>query len=490
MFKDLKSKQSFTIAAITFWSQFASYSFSAILILYLTKSTLDYGLGFSEDQAYSFQGVSKAMVYAIIMIGGFMADKYLGLRRSILIGSILLAFSFLVVFISGFFVQYGNKVFIYAYASIPACSSLLMGTSSAMVSKIYREDRVLAKGAMTLYYMSINLGSLLAFVVAPLLIDYKYGPLAVLGIVFIGKLLASLNFAWRYKIYDNVVDNIDKQSISQKSKLIVFSYLLFIYLFTIVCYQYPDQANVILGMVSVLCLVLFLFRSLFFLEGAAQIKQIIGLCLIVVAVVFFVIYNQMESTLIMTAQNNSDLKLLGLSVNPANYQLINPVIIIFGGMLLIRIYPMLPRFYIPYQFATGTALAALGLFMVYFGFLNAHNGIISGNYIALTYLFISISELFVSAIGLSMIGIYCDPKMMGFAMGAWYISASLSNSITGLVNQLVALPEKGVSILESAYIYKEYFYTAGLVTLVISMFVFVLAIVIIKFMKIKNIEFV
>ncbi|AEE87458.1 Di-/tripeptide transporter [Francisella cf. novicida Fx1] len=52
MFKDLKSKQSFTIAAITFWGQFATYSFNAILILYLTRSVLDYGIGFSESHAY------------------------------------------------------------------------------------------------------------------------------------------------------------------------------------------------------------------------------------------------------------------------------------------------------------------------------------------------------------------------------------------------------------------------------------------------------
>ena len=102
MFKDLKTKQSFTIAAITFWRQFATYSFNVILILYLTKSVIDYGIGFSESYAYSFQGIYKAMNYAIIMFGGYIADRYLGLRSSIFLGSLLLTSVYLTVFLSGF----------------------------------------------------------------------------------------------------------------------------------------------------------------------------------------------------------------------------------------------------------------------------------------------------------------------------------------------------------------------------------------------------
>ncbi|APC91781.1 MULTISPECIES: peptide MFS transporter [Francisella] len=490
MLKDLKSKQSFTIAAITFWGQFATYSFNAILILYLTKSVMEYGIGFSESYAYSFQGIYKAMNYAIIMFGGYIADRYLGLRRSIFLGSLLLAFGYLTVFLSGFFVKVSNEFFIFAFALIPVCGSLQMGTASAMVSKIYSEDPVNAKGAMTLFYISINLGSLLAFIIAPMLIGYKFGALAVLSVVFVGKLLAITNFAYRYKIYNNVVDEIDKNPMTTIAKQIVISYLIIVYIFTLICYHYPDYANIVVAGISMLCLILFLLRTIFFLGGDVRIKQIVGLILIIVAVVFFVIYNQMESTLVMAAKNNSDLLMFGFKVNAASYQMVNPILIIFGGMLLIRIYPMFPRFYIPYQFAVGVLLAAAGLFIMYYGFSVVRDGIVNGNYITFSYVLISISELFVSAIGLSMIGIYCDNKTIGFAMGAWYISSSMANSITGLLNQVVALPKDGVSALESANMYQAYFFDTSVSVMLIGLLVLILAYFLIRFMKIRNIDFV
>ncbi|MEY8765390.1 MULTISPECIES: peptide MFS transporter [Francisella] len=490
MLKDLRTKQSFTIAAITFWGQFATYSFNAILILYLTKSVLDYGIGFSESHAYSFQGIYKAMNYAIIMFGGYIADRYLGLRRSIFWGSLLLAFAYLAVFLSGFMVHVSSEFFIFAFALVPVCGSLSMGTASAMVSKIYSTDPVHAKSGMTMFYISINLGSLLAYLVAPSLIGYQFGALAVLGIVFVGKLIAIANFSYRYKIYDNVVDEADKSPMTIIAKKVVLGYLAIVYIFTVVCYHYPDYANVVVAGISILCLVIFLFRTIFFLKEDVRIKQIVGLILIIVAVVFFVIYNQMESTLVMAAKNNSDLLMFGFSVNPASYQMVNPILIIFGGMLLIRIYPLLPRFYIPYQFAVGVLLAAIGLFVMYYGFSHDNNGIISGNYITLSYILISISELFVSAIGLSMIGIYCDGKTIGFAMGAWYISASMANSITGLLNQVVALPEDGISTVESASLYQTYFFDTSISVMSIGIFVLVLAYFLIRFMKRRKIDFV
>ncbi|MED7788811.1 oligopeptide:H+ symporter [Francisella sp. 19X1-34] len=490
MFKDLKSKQSFTIAAITFWGQFASYSLLSILILYLTKSTAHYGLGFSEHRAYSFQGVSQAMGYAILMIGGYVADRYLGLRRAILVGSLLMAFSYLLIFISGFFVQYTNEFFIFSYALIPASTSLFLGTSSGMVSKIYSTDFKAAKGAMTSFYIAINLGGLIAFTVSPILIGYEYGALAILAIVFVGKTIAALNFYYRFSMYDDVVDKIDKEPMPTKSKLMVISYLVVAYLLTLIFYQIPNQANVILGTISIICLLAFLARTVIGLKAEVRIKQVIGLFLIVIAVVFFVVYNQMNSTLILLAKNNSNLNLLGLTIKPASYNLINSIVIILGGMLLIRIYPRMPRFYIPYQFAVGVLLSAISLLVLYYAFLNTSTGIINGNYIGLTYVLLSIAELFVSAVGLSMIGIYCDPKTMGFAMGAWYIAASLSNSITGLLNQVVALPKDGVSVLTSAKIYQNYFLDIGTTILVIGIVICFVTFAMIKYMKARNIDFV
>ena len=489
MFKDLRAKQSFTIASITFWSQFAVYSFQAILILYLTRSVKRYGLGFDESQAYAFQGASHAMMYAVVMLGGFMADRYLGLRRAILLGSLLLAFSFLLIFISGFFVESSRYFFIAAYALIPAASSLLLGTSSGLVSKIYSDDPLNAKSAMTTYYISINVGSILAFSLAPWLMQYEFGPLTVLLIVFVGKLISAVNFLYRYKMYDNVVEEIDKNKMPFRSKMIVISYLVVIYITTLLAYSAPNIANMSILFFSIVCLFAFLFYTMT-LDGHVRIKQIVGLILIVVAVVFFVVYNQMNSTMVLLAQNNSDLMMFGVHINAAAYQLVNPFVIILGGLLLVLIYPYFPRFCIPYQFAVGILLSSVGMYVVYFGLNESSNGIISGNYLVWSYILVSISELFVSAIGLSMIGSYCNIKTIGLAMGAWYISNALSSSITGLLNQVVSLPSKGATILKSAHMYKIYFLNTSIVVLLIGCIVCVLAYALVRYMKSKEVSFI
>lgn len=75
------------------------------------------------------------------------------------------------------------------------------------------------------------------------------------------------------------------------AKKVVLGYLAIVYVFTVICYRYPDYANVVVAGISMFCLLLFLFRTIFFLKDDVRIKQIVGLILIVVVVVFFVIYN-------------------------------------------------------------------------------------------------------------------------------------------------------------------------------------------------------
>ena len=76
------------IIFITFWSQFASYAFYSIFILFLTRPLLQHGLGYNEAKAYAFIGITGASGYLMPLLGGYMADTLLGIRRSILLGKI------------------------------------------------------------------------------------------------------------------------------------------------------------------------------------------------------------------------------------------------------------------------------------------------------------------------------------------------------------------------------------------------------------------
>ncbi len=487
---DLKQKQTNNVAMITFWSQFAAYTLNTVLILFLVRPMWKHGLGYSESKAYLFIGVANAMGYLMPMAGGFMADRVVGMRRSILIGSILLAIAYFLVMLSGLTItKYGDALFICAYALIPAMNSLLMSTASALVSRIYADDEIRSKAGMTIYYMSINLGGLLAAIIAPQLLDTRYGPLSIFAVVFVGKSLSALNFAWRYKLYDNLIELLDKRKMTatQTFKLVV--YLTVIYLVTLLAYYYPFTSSYLVGAGCVLGVLWYLIETLR-LKGIVKKKQLFAILLIVEAIVFFVIYNQMNTTLILFAKNNSNLNLFGLTVSPANYQLINPVCIIVISLLLPRFYRKFHKFSIPYQFSAGVALSGVGLLVMWLACLYATNGLINGNYIALTYVLITVSELWVSAIGLSMIGLYCDHKMISFSMGAWYLSVSLSNVLSGLLAQMVALPKQDLHPLISLSIYKSYYFNMGLTALLVGMAMFIVALWMKKIFSKMNIKFV
>lgn len=120
----LRQKQANNIIFITFWSQFSVYALNTILVLFLTRPVWSQGLGYSQAKAYAFIGVAHAMGYLMPMLGGYMADTVVGIRRSILLGSILLACAYLLIMISGYTVSsLGDTFFIAAYAFIPATNS-------------------------------------------------------------------------------------------------------------------------------------------------------------------------------------------------------------------------------------------------------------------------------------------------------------------------------------------------------------------------------
>ena len=473
--RTLKQQQTNHIIMITFWSQFASYALNSILILFLTRPTLANGLNYSQATAYTFLGISQATGYLMPIIGGYMADHVLGIRRSILMGSILLVLSYLFIMLSGYSISYvGDRFFIAAYALTPAANSLLIGTATSMIARVHGEHAVATKTAMTYYYLAINCGALLGTLIAPSLLDSALGPLSVLALAFFGKSIAAINFAYHYHVYDNVVSTHDQSRLSYAMVIKTLLYLTCLYLFTLMAYSHPGTASWIVLQGCMAGIAWFVFNTCQ-LPRLARNQQAAACLLIIEAIVFFVIYNQMNSTLIMFAEHYSDHRFLGFSIRAAHYQLLNPLLILALGLQLPRLYKKFPSFSIPYQFATGTLLASSALFIISAAPCQPHQDIISGNYIAMTYVFISLAELCVSAIGLSMIGLYCDRHQIGFAMGTWFLASSLSNIISARIASWSSISNLPQTTAEGLFTYQSYYSQLGTMSAVLSLFMFLIA---------------
>ena len=468
LYLNKKQQQIAHIVQITFWSQFSSYALNSIMILFLTRPFLQHGLQYDQATAYAFIGVSSANRYLMTIIGGHIADEVLGLRRSILLGSVLLAITYLLVMLSGYTLPlHGDYYFLAAFACVPAAESLLIGTTSGMVAHIYRDDIIQAKSAMTYYYLAINVGALLASLIAPELLDSRYGPLSILTLSFAGKAIAALNFARHFRLYDNVASQQDHLPLNFTRLLQLITYFVSVYLFTLYAYHHLAIASIIISSGCILGISWFFVKTQH-LPPEARYKQLLAAWLILEAIVFFVIYNQMNSTLVVLAQSNSDSLLFGLHISPAQYQMLNPLIIIALGIPLPWFYRLFPGFSIAYQFAAGTLLASLALLILAVSTDYAPQGLVNGNMIALTYSLISLAELMISAVGLSMIGLYCAHRHLAFAMGTWYLGCSLSNTIAALIAHWVAIPADMHSPVARLVIFHNYYLALGSIAAILG----------------------
>ncbi|WP_156104020.1 hypothetical protein [Shewanella mangrovi] len=102
-------------------------------------------------------------------------------------------------------------------------------------------------------------------------------------------------------------------------------------------------------------------------------------------------------------------------------------------------------------------IGTFGIVLLYVAGIMQHGGIVSGDFIGLSYFLLTISELFISAIGLSMISLYCDIQMMGFAMGVFYLVVSLAQLVSGRLSEMLALPKATLLPSETLPIYTHFY---------------------------------
>src|ERR687886_593275 len=154
------------------WERFSFYGMKAILFLYMTKALAEGGLQFDQKYAGLIMGTYASGVYWTPLIGGWLADKYLGARRAVLIGGIIIAcghFSMAVKTLPNF---YAGLVL------IAVGTGFLKPNVSTMVGDLYDEGDARRDAGFSIFYMGINLGALLAPLVVGYLgqnIEWHYG---------------------------------------------------------------------------------------------------------------------------------------------------------------------------------------------------------------------------------------------------------------------------------------------------------------------------
>ncbi|NCP14344.1 MAG: peptide MFS transporter [Sphingomonadales bacterium] len=470
------------------WERFSYYGMRALLIFYLTKHWL-----FSDSQAGVIYGAYTALVYITPVLGGYLADKYLGQRKAVTYGAVLLTFGH---FLMGFEGSGGQdpaalNTFWLALAFIIVGSGFLKANISVIVGQLYPRTDVRRDGAYTIFYMGINLGAFLGSLLCGYLGEtygwaYGFGAAGfgmLLGlIVFIGFKplllgrgeppailakgtewglyvvgLAAVGLAWWMVQNQGVVGTL----------LGTFGIALVSYVLYVAAYQIPygslDRAPkaslgffglssvvAIFGMLMVglgnsgmatvaaaggLGMLGVMVYEAFTRKSEDRDRIFAAMFLILGSILFWALFEQAGSSLNLYTDRYVDRNIFGFAVPASVFQSVNAAYIVLLAPLFAALWTWMGRKGIepsaPAKF--GLALMQLGV-----GFLILVAGAATGNmtpvlFIFLIYLFHTTGELCLSPVGLSAMNRLAPAPMASLIMGTWFFASATGNFAAGLI---------------------------------------------------------
>jgi proton-dependent oligopeptide transporter, POT family len=446
------NKAFWVVWAIELWERFGYYGVQAIIALYFVKQ-----LGYSESHSFYIFGSFSAFVYGFIWIGGWIGDEYLGAKRTLVLGAIILMISYAALALAN---QY---TIFYALSGIVVGNALFKANPSSLISKMYQKGDVALDGAMTLYYMAINIGSTLSMAITPM-IAQKYGWSSAFWLCSFGLFIGLSNYFFYHQLLTTLSTKPEQGPLDLKRLSFVILGSMISMMVIAQLLNYITLSNVIVYTVVSGGFFYFIKIALS-LKGIERTRMLLAFVLTVQATLFFVLYNQMPTSLTFFAMHNVNNYFLGWSIPPAEYQVLNPLVIVIMSPLLVRLYNLYPAMHIT-KFCIGMSFAAAAFLVLALPSYFSPNGLASPWWMVLAYFLQSTGELLISALGLAMVAELCPKSMSGFVMGIWFLSPMLAGPLGAWVGAMTTPPPEltHLSTIKSMQIYSQVFLKVGLVT--------------------------
>ena len=316
--------------------------------------------------------------------------------------------------------------------------------------------------------MSVNIGSFFSMLATPWLAA-KFGWSVAFALSFVGLVITIVNFAFCQRWVKQYGSKPDFAPV-QVGKLLA-TIVGVVVLVAIATWLLHNQgiARMALGVVALGIIVIFA-KEAFAMQGAARRKMIVAFILMLQAIIFFVLYSQMPTSLNFFAIRNVEHSLLGIAFEPEQYQALNPFWIIIGSPILAAIYnKMGDTLPMPMKFAIGMVLCSGAFLVLPLGAKFASDaGIVNVSWLVISYGLQSIGELMISGLGLAMVAQLVPQRLMGFIMGSWFLTTAGANLIGGYVANMMAVPDNVTDPLMSLEVYGRVFLHIGVATGIIA----------------------
>ncbi len=409
------------------WERFSYYGMRAILILYLTKKLFEGGLGMDPAQATLLYGYFTGLVYFTPLIGGWLADKYIGKRNAITIGGITMMLGQFALFAWNDM----NGLYLGLFLLIIG-NGFFKPNISTLVGGLYEDGDDRRDSAFSIFYMGINLGALLAPFVIGYFTDnlfkttnadgsvaygYRYGFLAS----GIGMLIGQLIFNTLAQKY---LGNLGKKPVGKTQP------------------EFEGVSNENAAAVSKNPLTGEILTP-------AQEKQRVTVIFIlfVFAVFFWAGFEQAGSSLSLYTDKFIDRRIGNFEIPTSWFQSVNPIFIVTLAPIFAMFWnsKMGKRLSTAVKMGVGMIILGLGfLFMLGAVGERAANGDIADEankaalmWLIMTYLLHTIGELCLSPVGLSVVTKLSPPKLASILMAVWMLSSSVANFIGGYLASVV-----------------------------------------------------
>ena len=378
---------------VEMWERFAYYGMQVILIFFLLNK-----LNFDDSIAIQVNAAFMALVYATPCIGGYVADKIFGIKRSLILGAIflILGYFFLGIVSSDFLLNYFNsglinKLFYISLGFIIIGNGFFKPNPTTLLSKVYKPNDPRIDSGYTIFYMSINIGGQLSELIIPVVKNF-YGYPPAFFICSVGLVIGLSWFITRLKYFKNHGSSIDFVRISFGRYLGVIVASLICVLIASDILISLDRANAVLSIVSVIVIFTYLYFS-FSLPGIVGKKVLASFFLIIMAIVFFSIYAQIFGAMNLFINNNVDKVIFGYNIPAETFAVINPIWIVILSPFFAKFYLHMENsnkpVSIPLRFSLGLILASFSLLIMPIAAMSAVDGILSPWWIVLSYFFIS-----------------------------------------------------------------------------------------------------
>ena len=434
-----------TLFFTEFFERFSFYGMRALLVLFLTATVANGGLGVDNPTAGAIYGLYAGSVYLFSLPGGWLADRLLGQQRSIWYGGILISLGNFMLAVPSLTVFYLGLVV------IVLGTGLLKPNISSIVGELYHGASGARRDAgFSIFYMGINLGATIAPLVAGTIgenIGYRWGFFTAGAAMLIGLVQYRRTSHYLGEAGRTPQGTTAAEQRASAPWLIGGLALLAAAVAAVATGAVQvDAAGLAgaLGWFMVVLSIVFFGGVLLFgkLDGAEKRRVGVIIAFFVCASLFWAGFEQAATTFNLFARDLTDRSLLGSFFasheHPASwYQSVNPTYIILLSPFFAWLWIALGRRNLdpssPVKFGIGLVLLGAGFAVMLLAarLIIAQGGTAGPQWLLLTYLLHTCGELCVSPIGLSNVTKLAPPRFASQMMGTWFLGTAIGNLVAG-----------------------------------------------------------